>query len=108
MEDKIGITFPDPKTDYHGHPSYANIFLWLMLLFGISLAVGYFVSPGMAVFLIFFTAIIKAVLVVRNFMHLKFEPWQVLVVVAMVFFVLIALFFGVYPDITAIERVIAK
>ena len=108
MEDKVGITFADPQTDYHGHPSYANIFLWLMLFFGISLGVGYFVSPGIAVFLIFLTAIIKAVLVVRNFMHLKFEPWQVLVVVALVLFVLLALFLGVYPDIPVIERVLAK
>ena len=108
MEDKTGVTFPDPQTDYHGHPSYANIFLWLMLFFGISLGVGYFVSPGVAVFLIFLTAIIKAVLVVRNFMHLKFEPWQVLVVVGAVFFVLLAFFFGVFPDIPLIERAVAK
>ena len=108
MENETGITFADPKTDYHGHPSYANVFLWLMLLFGISLAVGFFVSPRIAVFLIFFTAFIKALLVVRNFMHLKFEPWQVLLAVLMVFFVLLAFFFGVFPDIPMVERVIAK
>lgn len=108
MEDKVGVTFPDPQADYHGHPAYANIFLWLMVFFGVSLAAGYFVSPNLAVFLILLTAVIKAVLVVRNFMHLKFEPWPVLIVVALVFFVLLALFFGVYPDIPIIERVLAK
>lgn len=108
MEDKTGITYPDPRTDYHGHPSYTNVFLWLMVLFGISLVIGYLVSLKLAIVLIFLTAIIKAMLVARNFMHLRFEPWLIWVVAAMVFFVLFALFFGVFPDITLIERVIAK
>jgi caa(3)-type oxidase subunit IV len=107
MEDKQGIVFADPKTDYHGHPNYGKVFLWLLLFLGISLIVGYLISPLVAVFLIFTTAIIKAALVVRNFMHLKYESWLIWVAVAAVLFILFAFFFGVFPDITNVTRQLA-
>lgn len=108
MEDKQGIVIADPKTDYHGHPNYGKVFLWLLALLAVSLIVGYLVSPLAAVFVIFATALIKAALVVRNFMHLRYESWLIWVAVAAVLFVLLAFFFGVYPDITEVERVITK
>ncbi len=96
-----GLRFPDPDHDYHGHPNYAKVLITLFVLFGISLVVGYLVSPIYAVILIFVTAAWKASLVVRNFMHLRFEPLLIWIAVAAVFFCLIAFFFGIYPDITA-------
>lgn len=102
-----GKPFPDEQ-DYHGHPNYARIFFLLLLLLGVSLAVGYFTSPMLGVCLIFLTAFIKAGMVVVNFMHLKFEPALIAVVVGVVVFVLLSFFWGVFPDVTLIERSVVK
>ncbi len=98
-----GVKFPDPATDYHGHPKYLNVLLILFALFGISLLVGGFLPPVVAVTIIFVTAFIKAAMVVRNFMHLKYEPLLIWIAVAAVFFCLTAFFFGIYIDITAVK-----
>lgn len=97
------VKFADPESDYHGHPNYSKILITLFLLFGFSLAIGYFVSPILTVVLIFATAIWKATLVVKNFMHLKFEPILIWIAVAAVLFCLTVFFFGIYPDITAVH-----
>lgn len=102
------VEAPSPETDYHGHPDYSRIFLSLAALFGISLLIGYFTSAKVAVILIFLTAIIKAALVVRNFMHLKYEPKLIWVTVAIAVFIFLVFYFGVLPDITLIERDMAK
>lgn len=97
------VEIPDPEHDYHGHPNYVKTFISLLVLFGISLVVGYLFSPFLAVFLIFATAAWKAALVVRNFMHLKYEPYILLIAVAAVLFCLTVFFFGIYPDITDVH-----
>lgn len=102
-----GKAFPDEQ-DYHGHPNYGKVFLSLLLLMGISLMVGYFTSPMIGVSLIFLVALLKAGLVVANFMHLKFEPLLVFVVVLVVLFILLSFFWGVFPDITLITRDVVK
>ena len=97
-----GVKFPDPATDYHGHPKYLNVLLILFTLFAISLLV----SPlphVYGVIIIFVTAFIKAAMVVRNFMHLKYEPLLIWIAVGAVFFCLIAFFFGIYIDITNVK-----
>ena len=94
---------PYPEFDYHGHTNYTKVYLALLVLFGISLVVGFFTSPMMAVSLIFLTAIIKTFLVVGSFMHLKYEPVLIWIAVGLVAFVLLAFFWGVYPDISIIE-----
>ena len=104
VPDHDNVVVPDPAKDYHGHPNYWKVFLSLMLLFGISLVVGYAFSPVLAVVLIFGTAIWKSSLVMKNFMHLKYEAFIIWLVVAVVLFCLIMFFFGVYPDITAVPR----
>ena len=102
-----GKAFPDEQ-DYHGHPNYKKVFLSLLLLMGVSLTVGYFTTPLIGVSLIFLVALIKAGLVVANFMHLKFEPWLILVAVLIVVFILVSFFWGVFPDITLITRDVVK
>ena len=102
-----GKAFPDEQ-DYHGHPNYAKVFLSLVLLMGISLVVGYFTSPMIGVSLIFLVALLKAGLVVANFMHLKFEPILVFVVVCVVLFILLSFFWGVFPDIVPINLDVVK
>lgn len=100
--------FPDAEHDYHGHPHYTRILLTLLALLSVSLLVGYLVSPGLAIILIFGTAIWKTALVMRNFMHLKYEPLLVFIVIASVLLILFAFFFGVYPDITAVPLDVTK
>ena len=102
-----GKAFPDEQ-DYHGHPNYGKVFFSLLFFFGISLIVGYVFSPMLAVILIFITAGIKTMLVVKNFMHLKFEPILVFVVVCVVLFILLSFFFGVFPDIVPINLDVVK
>lgn len=99
---------PIPETDYHGHPNYSKVFLSLIALFALSLVIGYFTSAKVAVALIFLTALIKAGLVVGNFMHLKFEPKLLWIAVAIAVFIFLSFYFGVLPDITFIERDIAR
>jgi|SRR6185312_8278489 len=96
------VIFPDPATDYHGHPHYTKVLLSLLALLSLSLVVGYMVSPWLAITIIFATAAWKTALVMRNFMHLKFEPLLVFIVIASVLLILFAFFFGVYPDVTAV------
>ena len=102
-----GKAFPD-ELDYHGHPNYGKVFLSLILLFAVSLVIGYFTTAMIGISLIFLTAIIKTSFVVKNFMHLKFEPLLVLVVVLVVIFILVSFFFGVFPDIVPINLDVVK
>ncbi|MDH4127945.1 MAG: cytochrome C oxidase subunit IV family protein, partial [Spirochaetota bacterium] len=44
-------------------------------------------------------AVFKAVMVIANFMHLRFEPRLMIGLVGFALFVLLALFFGVWPDV---------
>ncbi len=102
------VEAPDPETDYHGHPNYSKVFLSLIFLFAISLIIGYFISAKIGIALIFFTAVIKAALVVGNFMHLKYEPKLIWVAVGIAVFIFLAFYFGVLPDVTFIKHDLAK
>ena len=108
MEDKIGIEIPDPKTDYHGHPEYGKVYLRLLLLFGTSLLSAYLFPIGIAIIIIFAVAFTQAGLVLKNFMHIKYEPILVWIIAIAVIFTLFAFFFGVYIDITAVHHDLAK
>lgn len=103
-----GIAFPDEQNDYHGHPNYLGVYLALLVFFGLSLAAGALGHSTLAVILIFGTAIVKAVLVVANFMHLKFEPKLALLLIAIVLFIILSFYFGVYPDVVPIEWNVVK
>lgn len=103
IENNDNVVIPDMENDYHGHPKYGKNFINLLLLFGVSLIVGFLFSKILAVTLIFATAIWKTALVVKNFMHLKYEPFLIWVAVAAVLFCLFVFFFGIYPDITAVK-----
>lgn len=107
IQDNDNVVTPDPEKDYHGHPNYTKTFIYLLILFSISLAVGLFFSPTLAVILIFATAVWKSALVVSNFMHFKYEPLIIWIAVAAVLFCLLAFFFGIYPDITAVKLDVA-
>jgi len=97
------VTFPAEK-DYHGHPNYFRIYLYLMGFFVISLLAALIPNQTLMLIVVFGTALIKAVLVIGKFMHLKWEPTLLWLSVGIVIFVLIAFFLGVIPDITFVER----
>ncbi len=94
--------------DYHGHPNYLLVYLILVAILGISLLAGYLGAKLLAVVLIFGLAVVKAGLVLANFMHVKFEPkiiWGIIgfAVLCMFFF-----YFGVFPDIVNVPIEIVK
>ena len=95
-------------TDYHGHPNYFLIYTILVGFLLVSLVADWIPNHTVAIYLIFLTAIIKAYLVIANFMHLKYEPY----VVSIIFIggVLMGLFFflGVYPDTVIVPLTIIK
>lgn len=104
IQNNDNAVVPSEEHDYHGHPKYGKIFINLLVLFGISLIVGFLFSPVLGVTLIFATAVWKTALVMKNFMHLKYEPLLIWIAIAAVLFCLFAFFFGIYPDICAVRH----
>ena len=97
------VAFPT-ENDYHGHPNYFRIYVYLMLLFVVSLLAAMIPNQMLMLIVIFGTALIKSVLVIGKFMHLKWEPVLLWISVGIVIFVLLTFFLGVIPDITFVER----
>ena len=67
----------------HKHPNYILIWVYLAVLTGVELAVAmlHFLPRRMLVGSLIFLAIWKALLVALYFMHLKFEPRRLIVMV---------------------------
>lgn len=101
--DHENVVFPGAD-DYHGHPHYGKVLVSLLLLLSVSLLAGYVFSPAIAIGIIFATAAWKVTLVVRNFMHLKYEPLFIFIAIAAVALIIYVFFFGIYPDIVAVPR----
>ncbi len=96
---------PVPKAkDYHGHPKYLKVFIILLVLLGVSL-LSDFISAKLAVILLVFgAALIKASLVIGSFMHLKYENLFIWIITfGVVLFILIAIFWGMYPDFVLVD-----
>ncbi len=57
-------------------PSYLSIWIWLLALMAISVSGAFLPIPrSVIVVLLFGVATVKALLVVRHYMHLKAESW---------------------------------
>lgn len=81
------------------HVNYTKIYLTLLVLLVVSVAGPFLGILWVTLVTAFGIAVVKAALVVRNFMHLKFER-QIIVWVLAASLVLMALLFaGVAPDI---------
>ena len=79
---------------------YLFVWIWLVVLLGVGLTLfGLPIPREVAVALIFTVATIKAVLVLRNYMHLRHEPFLIylIVLVPVLFFIGLAL--GLVPDL---------
>ena len=85
----------------HGttHPNYVRIWLWLLGLMAVSLVAG--LLPGgraVAITLIFVAAFLKAGLVAANYMHLRFEPRLIYVIVLVPVVFALVLAIALFPD----------
>jgi len=99
------------EKDYHGHPNYLMVLVWLMVLMALTIVVDLVFpadSRGLAVLLIFGMSTVKAYLVISNFMHLKYEPKLVDLFPYLSIACMLAFFFGVLPDTSAIENIITQ
>jgi caa(3)-type oxidase subunit IV len=89
----------EPESTEQHHPNYVAIWGVLVAALLISLLLGSIDVPVVAVVLIFSLALVKAYLVAAYFMHLKFEPFFIVMILAAGLLCLYFLFFGLVPDI---------
>jgi len=78
--------------------SYLIIWIWLLLLVIVSVAARSLLPKFQALALIFTVTIIKALLVGRNYMHLKNEKAIIYAMVLVPLAFVIILLFGLFPD----------
>ena len=83
----------------NAHKTYAIIWLTLLVLLGASLAFGRIGNVHVMTALVFAIAAVKIGIVMRYFMHMKFEPWLLAALMVGAFLCLVALFIGVAPDL---------
>lgn len=95
--------------DYHGHPNYLMVFIALTVFMIISVFVDKLGLSGVTgSVLVYGIAVVKAYLVIANFMHLKYEPKLVDMFPYLSIACMVVLFFGVYPDSAMIHLEIAQ
>jgi caa(3)-type oxidase subunit IV len=90
---------PEPEDAASGPPHYVAIWGVLVSALLVALFLGYMDLPVVAVVLIFSIAIAKAYLVAAYYMHLRYEPFFVIAIVAFGLACLYFLFFGLVPDV---------
>jgi len=74
------------------------IWYWLMALVILSVAASYVLPKAEALMLIFAVALIKALLVARNYMHLKHESALIYAIVLVPLAFVIIFLIGMIPD----------
>ena len=106
--DNGSVEIPEVETDYHGHPNYFRVLIYLLVLLGLSLAVFEFNLPAnIAIAIVFAVSFWKIGLVMRNFMHLRFEHTLIWIAVFAAVFILLVFFWGLFPDIPMVHRELA-
>ncbi len=84
----------------HVEPNYLRVFWWLLglTIFEVTIIYLHFPKVFLAAALIL-TALMKALLVAINFMHLRFEKWTLVAVVCLPALLIVDLLLGLMPDI---------
>lgn len=84
------------------HSTRAYFVVWAILLACLFVSIGFGRIPDhrWMYALVFGVAIFKAAMVVIYFMELHLEPWQVITLLVFAVLFLVALWFGVAPDVT--------
>ncbi|HBL54382.1 MAG TPA: caa(3)-type oxidase subunit IV [Candidatus Lambdaproteobacteria bacterium] len=90
-------------SEAYAHPNYVKIWIWLLVLLGLSVSGPMLEIPTLTIITAFGIAVVKAFLVAANFMHLKFEKKIIWFLLIMCFCMLGVFFFGVAPDIMMTE-----
>jgi len=91
------------KQDYHGHPNYLAIYISLLVLFAITVFASLISNPLIVFIVVFTISTIKGILVLLYFMHLKWEPLLVWLLLGFALMTLLFLTLGLYPDIVPVE-----
>ena len=87
------------KNDYHGHPNYIVVGVVLVIALIISIIPAFTgITKVIVIIVAFGIALFKAIMVIANFMHIRYEPRLLIGLVGFALFVLLAFFFGVWPD----------
>lgn len=82
------------------HPNYVAVWLWLVGLLIASVGVVSLpLSASITIFLVFAFAVVKALLVALNYMHLKFEQLLICAMAIVPLLIFFVLWVVLYPDI---------
>ena len=79
-------------------PNYFLVWIWLVALVIVSVGTSLLLPKSTAIFLIFIVAGIKAVLVILNYMHLKYEKPVLYALVIVPLLIVFVLLFALFPD----------
>ncbi|HVN83451.1 MAG TPA: cytochrome C oxidase subunit IV family protein [Candidatus Binatia bacterium] len=79
--------------------SYEAIWVWLVVLLGAGVVMLAVPSKTLGVILIFTVATVKAVLVLRHYMHVRGQPTMVYAILAVPLLLAIAMVLTLLPDI---------
>lgn len=79
-------------------PNYFLVWIWLVFLVIVSITASFVLPKSAALFLIFLVALIKAILVLLNYMHLKFERPVLYALVIIPLLIVAILVFALFPD----------
>ena len=87
-------------TAEHGNSEYVTIWVWLVVLLVLGLAImGLPIPKIVVVTMVFAVAVVKAAMVVRNYMHLKSEHMLIIAIVMVPVLFFIGLMITLVPDI---------
>ena len=92
------------ENDYHGHPNYLKVYISLLVLFAISVVASLLHNPLIIFFVVFAVSVIKGTLVLLYFMHLKWEPLLIWILLGLALLALAFLIIGLYPDVVLTHR----
>ena len=81
------------------HPNYVALWGILVAALVVSILLGEMKIPVLAVVLIITVAVAKAYLVAAYYMHLRYEPLFVILIMVAGLLCLYVLFFGLVPDV---------
>ncbi len=91
------------KEDYHGHPNYLIIYISLLILFAITVFASLIPNPLVVFIIVFVISIVKGSMVLLYFMHLKWEPVLIWILLGLALMTLLFLTLGLYPDIVSVK-----
>ena len=90
--------------DYHGHANYLKVYIALLVLFALTVFASFIHNPMIVFIVVFAISIIKGSMVLLYFMHLKWEPRLIWILLGLALMTLAFLIIGLYPDVVPVTR----